>query len=1109
LHFPFVTLQKWRGAIHNITTAAVSPNGFHDMIRLDETSASGTMDYNNVYPCQRGSTITVTTDIIRSESRLMTNSDEPEDGRNHGESEQAQKDVMAAAHESKRASARVLSVRRGGEAHEPCAGPVVYDRRTQKALPPIRPQSGFEESPEWRQHYVTTAKASKSESPCPSDKPRKVLPVPSQITADFSTGAIITATRLPDLSSTNTVGTGSKKLFCLSRPQTRQSFLKAGNLRLRQLIKPNRKTYFRTQPLAEAEQDTIGQFPKLSLTASKKRLPRKGCQNIADGITKEKAVDSPKTIRNKQSSTSIVDLDQVEARHGLEIYHRRTLSESWDELFRAMGGFTDGDVHHDGAQSHSNRVEVGNHAWPAISPPPGQNSPNEARNMPSTLPPVPGPRSSSITATGNTSLTRQSFQVLVAELPADTSPSRRPKPKFSNHGDWATETDITGLQEIHKPHLQGARSSTRLSAFGPSSNASRSAMALEALESEMDNDRPLAAFTPTRARQAFSINRTPPQPVGPPTNPPKGPLPELPEESDIADAASRASSHPSPSIRQSRPMVPLRSRHRPNPSGNSIGANLTLRMMNSPKGHHDNHSRAASESPKSAASISSIQSAPVGRTSSAIHVQPGKALSVDSKTDIVSFNPYKLSIGPEVRRPFVSGIDHQMKDMVESSGSTMTQSASPTSDILFSRSEHTRALKLRDLAEEKAFRVGSRPRRSGLGEPTDPKTSSMSKEGPMTTTTLISHFPPVPGKPFDPPDRTSKNSSTANCQGSFPRSRAFQADRGSCRKPARPIMYQSQIMVLAETDPETQMFRASTPTGSAQRTNSKAVECGTIANERKVRKPNSKTPARSHVHSAAGTRRMTSGKLNGEHTPPLSDLSSHTSDDDMGEAPRTKASCGVVKHLGALVKEDSDMVPAPSKRTLATLARQERKKYFREQLLLKRLKREGCELQLAMRLLSRGLEKLTMFVESDEADEFGGHGGHAGLGLRAGDEMMPVPGMAERLGRLLSPDGWEGFDQNFGREAEEEGENDDDDDDDDDNANNADVEAAPIDEGAAVGADGRVKSAWSSDRPDPIRLVSRFSSVRRGGSASVVGGLPIKDDVIWDQVDVLNRVAIR
>jgi len=228
----------------------------------------------------------------------------------------------------------------------------------------------------------------------------------------------------------------------------------------------------------------------------------------------------------------------------------------------------------------------------------------------------------------------------------------------------------------------------------------------------------------------------------------------------------------------------------------------------------------------------------------------------------------------------------------------------------------------------------------------------------------------------------------------------------------------------------------------------------------------------------------------------------------MGAAPRrTTPCCGAVKHLGTLVKEDSDMEPAPSKRALATLARREQKKYFREQLLLKRLKREGCELQLAMRLLSRGLEKLTTFVESNEGDEFGGGGGHAGLGLRAGGDMVPIRGMAERLGQLLSPDGWEGFDGDFGRE--EAGADDVDDVDDVDDDGDVNVEAAAKHERDAVGAGGRVKSAWSSDRTGPIRLVSRFSSVRRGMGGSVVRGLPVRDDVIWDQVDVLNRAAIR
>jgi hypothetical protein len=841
--------------------------------------------------------------------------------------------------------------------------------------------------------------------------------------------------------------------------------------------------------VAEAEQDTAGMLPKLSLAASKKGMPRKRSKNKPDVTAKKMAVSSPKAIRNKQSNLSIVDLDQVEARHGLEIYHRRTLSESWDELFRSMAGFSDGSAHHDGAQSQSHRVEMTKPAWPAGSTLPGKYSPNEFQNVPPTLPPVPGPRSSSITATVNASLTRQSFQVLVAELPADSSPTRRPKPKSTNQEDWTTEADMNCLQreESHKTHLQGVRSSGCLSMFGPAPNPTRSAIALEGIESEMDNDRSTIASTPTRVTQAFSINRTPPQPLGPPTNPPNGPLPELPEEFDRADAAPRASSHRSSPIRQSRPMVPLRSRHRPNPTANSTSANLTLPAMYSPKAHHGKHSSIGIKSPKKAASISSTQSAPVGGTSSQTHAQRGKALSVGNKTNTASFNRVELGSSPEFASPTASEIDLQAKDMVDSPRSAVTKSALPSNDVLSSRSEHTRALKLRDLAKERSFRVVSRPRRSGLNDTIgNQKASFVDEEGTATTTTILSHFPPVPGMPFDSShDRTSVDSTTSSYQESVEGRPSFQARCSPCNRTVRPIMYQSQIMVLAETDPDTQMFRASTPTVSVRRINSNAAESGIMTKERKVRKQNSKNPAHSHTHSAAGPKGMVGKQLNGEHTPPLSDLSSHTSDDDMGGTPPTRSSRNV-HHVSTIAKEDSDIEPStPSKRAFAALARREQKNYFKEQLLLKKLKREGCELQLAMRLLSRGLEKLTTFVETDE--EFGESGGH---GLRGG-EMVPVKGMAKRLGQLLSPEGWEGFDQDFGHEDHQE--------------DDADAGARAKHERDVVGS-ARMKSAFSNDAR-PIRLVSRFSSVRRGGS--VIGGLPIRDDVIWDQVEVLNKAAIR
>jgi hypothetical protein len=1074
---------------------------------LSQDQCRHTMEFNRRHFCGPDSAITVTTKIIRSESPLRERSSGPKYRPEDEEVEQGQYKTAKAASRAKLGSKTVSTSIRAAGHHEPCASPVIYDQRIHKVLPPVTLQSGFEESPEWRQHYDPSSKLAETDGPYLLGDQSRLLPPQSLTTAkNFSTETIITAKSLSGHSSIDTAKLGSRNLLCLRRPPSSRNLLKAGNIRLKKLIRPKSKTYFRTQSVPEDEHDIAGRLQKLDLTASKKDLPRRRSKSRIERIANDEVTSSRKTIRNEESSASIVDLDQVEARHGLEKYHRTTLSRSWDEIFKSMGGFRtdstagDSNHHHQGPQLHvadfevnkrdlpgtstsPSKHETNKRDLPGTSTSPSKHETNESRNSSRKSPPLPGPRTSSFAAMVNGSPTGQKFQVVVAELPAQSTPTRQSKPQSANE-DHPTESSMNFLQaeESLKPRMREGRSLEGLSKFGPAPDASQSTIALEAIEAEMNNGRPLSPSTLTELTQPFSINCTPPQPVTAPTDPPIGPLPELPEF-DRADAASRTSSHHSSSTRLSRPTVPPRSHHRRNPSSKSTSSNLTLRAMNSPKGHHRKHTSISDRSPKKVISIKCAQNVPTEGMSNRMPPQPRLALSVSSNTNITEFNQYNLGSSQDLRSPAAGEIG-QENDMVDGFEIASAQSPTLSNDMLSSRSNHTKGLKLRDLAEEKATRVRGRHQGRGLDDAIVVEKPSFTAEEEKTSPNpQLSHFPPVPGRTSDSShDSHSGLPPPASRQDSVNRCPSYQSRRSSSnrtsQKTTRPIMNQSQIMVLAETNPDTQMFRASTPTGSIRRADSKKADSVITSRERKVRRRKSKASVCSHAHQTAAQKGIAGIKPNGQHTPPLSDPSTHSSDDEAIESMRRSKSRRGINHIAALVKEDSDLESAPSKRAVAALARKEEKKYFKEQLLLRKLKRESSELKLAMRLLSRGLEKLSMFVEADEElDEWRGHG-------LIEAEMEPVRGMAERFQRSLSPEDLERFDQVHST-----------------NGNTRKDVQNDQDPGFHRAKSERTKA----NDARPISLVSRYSSVRNGMGESVIAGPPIKDEVIWDQVDGLNR----
>ena len=1014
------------------------------------------MDPITSHPHGTETAITVTTEIIRSEFPRRKGLKRPEHGINVEEAEeQEQQQQQQSNQEASWSKIGMIteppSINQVDGNHGPCLSPVIHDKRYSNPLPGLGPQSGFEESPEWHEHHNPSSRPAEAEEPYLENDDTRLLPDQSwRNTKNFSTETIITAKSLSDRSSIDTAELGSRKLLCLRRPPSGRNLLKAGNIRLKHFIKPKNRSYFRMQPVPEECQITSGALQRLDLTASKKDVSRKLSKREMKRIADDEVGSSQKTVRNKQSSTSIVDLNQVEARQGVETHALITLSESWDEIFKSMGGFRtestlNTDNLHDG--HHSNPVGVGitKSELPAIPNTLGKHETEGSRKVPVKSPPLPGPRTSSMYAIVQGSPTRQSFEVVLAERPAQSTPTRRSKPESTNQEKLPTEPNRNwlGLEEKLKPRLREARSSDSFSKFGPSPDASQSTIALETIEAEMNNGRSLSPSAMTELAQPFSVHCTPPQPVTAPTEPPIGPLPRLPEEFDGADAASHASSsYNSSPKRPSRPVIPPLPHHRRDPSANSSSSKVTIRPLTAQRGHHRKPASVSSRNSRRTNSISSVQSVPPGGTSRAYTKQKlGSATS--NNVAITGFNQYNLGNSQDLRSSSASEIG-QDYDIVDTSGTIAMQSSSSPHDVLSSRSEHIKGLKLRDLAKEKARRTRCQHQCSDLDDAIVVESPSFADgDESASQTTHPRHLPSVSTRPpIVAQDMSSRSSREASRRENISRRPSYQSRRSSSNRASqrtvRSTMSQSQIMVLAETDPDTQTFRASTPTGSLRRTDSKKAESVMASNERKVRKRKSKTSIRSQVHANAISNGISGTKLNGEHTPPHSDPSSQSSDGDMEITGRSKSYRGL-HHIAALAQEDRELVSTSSQRT-------EDKNYIKDHLRVKKLKNKSADLKLAVALLSRGLEKLTVCMEEDEDVAR-----LRGYGLIEA-EMEPIREVAKKYGREPHHEEWRGYDHASSRPEDK----------------------------ADAGKDTsfrRVKSARVNDAR-PLSLVSRYGSVR-------------------------------
>ncbi len=372
------------------------------------------MEVNNSHPRPRPSAITVRTNLFRSESSLMKDSSSREDRFTCEEFGRVEQRNTVAANVLNMAPRTMLSSTRGTkENNERHSGPVAHDKNMLKILPVIRVPTGFEESPEWRQYYDQSSKGVKTELRCVPNGYNKPLPEHSLInTNTFPTETVNTANTRLSHDSVNKAGLDSRKLLRLPRSRSSQNILKTGNMRLKQLIRPKHSTYFRTETVAGADQDTTGQLQKLDFIASKKDLNSRDVKARIERF-KGEAFTWPQSLRNKESSTSIIDPDQVEARHGLEKYHRSTLSKSWDEIFASVGGFKsssdseDDELRYNEAQSHFTGVGVTKPVSPVESTSGSHLQVNTSENVEAKVPHVPAPCRSSITKALDPSPTRQ------------------------------------------------------------------------------------------------------------------------------------------------------------------------------------------------------------------------------------------------------------------------------------------------------------------------------------------------------------------------------------------------------------------------------------------------------------------------------------------------------------------------------------------------------------------------------------------------------------------------------------------------------------------------------------------------------------------------------
>lgn len=997
--------------------------------------------------------------------------------------------------------------------HEPCPSPIIHDRRTHRLLPSTGLWTGFEESPEWRLYYGPSSEAGKEEgsSHLPDDESRWLSDQSLTKTNTFSADALITTKTRSQLGSVVDAATvGSQSRLCLPRPPSGVDLLKAGNNRLKQLMRPRNKSYFRTRPVPPDEQDIGEQLERLELTASKRDLPTSPSKNLVERTGKEESTRSRKAIRNKESSTSILDLDQVEARHGWEKYHRATLSDSWDEIFKSIGGFRvdsaigDDDVHQHGSPSAS----IGNHALEPGLPvkpdsPTGcgiQGSWNAPIDTPA---PPPTPPTSSTTPTAGRSPPRQRLDLVGAESPGrSTTPKSWLTSKPANHEKSPTGTDVNFSrdEEVLRLLKEGARppSSASLSNIRQAPDASPASIALEVIEAEMDSGRPLSFSTLTNFNPPFSINCTPPQPVLAPSEPPAGPLPELPAESGRAHAACRGPSHPPFSTQPAHPIISPTSHPWRDPSAKATGPDLTLGVKRSQRSHQRKQPAVSRRNPKNTSSIDNRQGIRIETASRRRYPSPEPVSSPDNNASPAGSRRGGQNSSQDQHSPAASETGDGCNLM------DMASTASPRSvfadGVLSSRSQHIRQLKMRDLAKEKATRTSTHHPVAQGDNTSVVENPSLSAEH-ETSGPRPQPSSPVYGRPSDKAYEINEDPRRGGHQDCVSRRPKYRSRRrsahGASQKTIYPVMGQSQIMVLAETDPNTQTFRASTPTGSMRRTVSRKAESAAVANEQKVRKDKSKAGV--HFQPHIPTVQAENPAIEPKPEQPLrhSDTSTYLSDDGIESSLGRRCPPRRIDPIAALViKEDSDIEPAASTRASGGLAGQEERKCDRERQRLKEPRRESSELRLAMRLLSTGLAKLTKVVELD--GELNVCGRRPGMMMEAG--AKPIPGSGERSAPSLGADDWEGLCRagglGFADEEEVEGLGVGDD------AGNGVVNPDDHRLWANGSAAAAAAAPWSKERPLHLSSARSYSSLTTSmAEKRHLPGPAIKDEVIWTQLE--------
>lgn len=873
--------------------------------------------------------------------------------------------------------------------YDACPSPVVRCGSAHRFSSHVRARRGiFEESPEWRRHYELNAppSAQKMDAAITKDSRRTSEPNEGKkvhIDTEDETAQTTTPTSKATASSQPqkipTADTSSKELPHL--PVVSRHRLNAGKLKRFVNNNSNKEASSRMQDVPIEKPGNTNSLTKIDLTSWKWGQPKSRKTTGKQGMAARNETSKAKEEEQKQNgSITTAGISELETKYKLERLHKRAaLSASWDDLWRSMDDIRGDDFLCPKPLNQSaSQPQIGAH---------GEKVAKTNDTCHAALVMASDASTSSATCKSSELALKKSSDrkpMTITDSRQDSSDTDAAGKKASSQLEAVAGHEVVNMcahpvapkRRMTPPPLRWQRihhmanpSSCELSVVASKSPTSRTNFIGESRRSQRGST--LMSSLKIGCQPSISVTAL--------STPPSQPLPDIPEMPGTTEAGSRPLCHPSTPDDATYQITPLKPQHGRTASSHDTKIGLAV-CAPDPRPIHGNESATKTLSRQDL--VKSGQAyrhvSPPRRSDKRNEGFGASGLGRSEKREADSDRPSK-------KTSFDSSEDSEGRSSHEISSSTeLTDSCEEESlrspglmkKILLSRIEQTKGLKFRDLARERAARVIAS---EGADKAQDINSNTQDIAGSDERFGMAGKEQAAPGSPpqvvRQASNRRQAGRSTAqpsvrgqkwglSCQSmehGYP-STSSGSNGGQTRPPA---MSPSRIIVLAETDPETQMFSASATVGSLSRLNSSSTKFqASPTSPRSPRSPIS--PCKKEGTQSGRLRTRNAPSIGQPSTPPSRQPQEAESvySTPHGQSPSQAVS---------LDQKAGDFQPAKDQsRSMVrrdSFKEEEHQQHQQhQQELLSRLGRENSEIRLAMGLLSRKLEKLSTFVGSSRED---------------------------------------------------------------------------------------------------------------------------------------------